>query len=63
MQAPVALAALAAVWMLIALVVAGFIIPTLFGLVATVALLTAVWIVALIQMLQNHWLPDWRDNG
>jgi predicted acylesterase/phospholipase RssA len=60
---PVALVVLAVLWMLIALVVDGHIIPTMFGLVAAVALILAVWMVASIQMLRNHWLPAWRDNG
>jgi predicted acylesterase/phospholipase RssA len=60
---PVALAALSGLWMLVALVVDGHVLPTLFGVVAAIALLVVIWAVALIQMLQNHWLPAWRDNG
>lgn len=45
---PVALSMLAVLWMLIALVVDGHIIPAIFGLVAAAALILTVWMVALI---------------
>jgi len=60
---PVALTALASLWMLVVLVVDGHVLATLFGLVAAAASLVVIWAGALIRMLQNHWLPAWRANG
>ena len=60
---PVALTALASLWMLVVLVVDGHVLATLFVLVAAAASLVVIWAGALIRMLQNHWLPAWRANG
>jgi predicted acylesterase/phospholipase RssA len=60
---PVVLAGLAALWMLYTQVLGGEVLASAVGVAAALTLVVAIWIVALIQILRNHWLPAWRCNG